>query len=71
MPLKHGFSRKAISANIRELMVSGRSQKQAVAIAMDTARKAARERGVRAKHTERPPNRVAVMQKMKRDKHAT
>ena len=34
MPLKKGSSKKAISANIRELRHSGRPQKQAVAIAM-------------------------------------
>lgn len=41
MPLVSGKSRKAISANIRELMKSdpNRSQKQAVAIALDKARR--------------------------------
>lgn len=37
MPLKKGRSRKVISSNIRELMHSGRPQKQAVAIAMSEA----------------------------------
>lgn len=37
MPLKSGKSQKVISANIRELMHSGRPQKQAIAIAMDKA----------------------------------
>ncbi len=46
MPLKKGKSRKVISENIRELMHSGREQKQAVAIALDTARrKKKRKRG--------------------------
>jgi len=39
MPLKKSKSKKAISSNIRELMHSGRPQKQAVAIAMNVARK--------------------------------
>jgi hypothetical protein len=37
MPLKKGSSKKVVSANIRELMASGRPQKQAVAIAMSEA----------------------------------
>lgn len=39
MPLKKGRSKKIISSNIRELRRSGRKQKQAVAIALNTARK--------------------------------
>ena len=37
MPLKKGKSKKVISGNIRELMHSGRPQKQAIAIAMSEA----------------------------------
>lgn len=39
MPLKRGKSKKTISANIRELMHSGRPMAQAVAIAMSKAGK--------------------------------
>ena len=38
-PLKKGSSRKVISQNIRELVKSGRPQKQAVAIALHQSRK--------------------------------
>ncbi len=40
MPLKSGPG--AVSANIRELMTTGRPQKQAVAIALQKARKGAK-----------------------------
>lgn len=39
MPLHKGKSKKAISANITELMHSGRPQKQSIAIAMSKAGK--------------------------------
>ncbi|MEM5297648.1 hypothetical protein VSR82_25350 [Burkholderia sp. JPY481] len=43
MPLKQGYSRKSISANIRTEQRAGYGRKQAVAIALNVARKAARK----------------------------
>jgi hypothetical protein len=40
MPLIKSASKKAISSNIREMMKAGHPQKQAIAAAMNTARKA-------------------------------
>jgi hypothetical protein len=39
MPLKPGSSKKAVSANIKELKSSGKPTKQAIAIALDKAGK--------------------------------
>ncbi len=39
MPLKKGKSKKVISANIKREMNAGKSQKQAIAIALKKSRK--------------------------------
>jgi hypothetical protein len=40
MPLKKGYGKKTIEENIKTEMRAGKPRKQAIAIAMDTAKKA-------------------------------
>jgi hypothetical protein len=45
MPLKKGHSDKTVSSNIKELVHSGRPQKQAIAIAMSEAGRSNKGKG--------------------------
>ncbi len=47
MPLNPGHSRKAIGSNIAELEKSGRPAKQAIAIALNNARKGKKKKAKR------------------------
>ena len=49
MPLKKGYSPKTVSANIKREMKAGKPQKQAVAIALDVARRVKKEAKPRGK----------------------
>lgn len=44
MPLKKGYSKKSISSNIKTEMAHGKPRKQAVAIALNTAKQAKKKR---------------------------
>ena len=47
MPLQPGRSREVISNNVRELISTGRPQKQAVAIALSESRRRKKKRKVK------------------------
>ena len=45
MPMKKGYGKKTISKNIKTEMKSGKPQAQAVAMAMDSARRSKKSKG--------------------------
>jgi hypothetical protein len=45
IPLKQGYSRKSIGANLNRLKSEGKPKKQSVAIALETAGRAAKKAG--------------------------
>jgi hypothetical protein len=40
MPLKHGYSKRSVASNIKTERKAGKPRAQAIAIALDTARRA-------------------------------
>jgi hypothetical protein len=44
MPIKKGYSKKTISENIKKEIASGKKKDQAIAIALDVARKSKRKK---------------------------
>ena len=58
MPLRKGKSKETVSSNISELVHSGRPQRQAVAIALDTARRSGARISIRRKHKRKSLKRI-------------
>lgn len=54
MPLKKGYSKPTISRNIRTEIHAGTPAKQAIAIAYNSARNAARAAGKKPPHLKKP-----------------
>jgi hypothetical protein len=52
-PLKQGFSKASISTNIATEIAAGKPRKQAIAIALGTARRAAKKAGKPSKAPKR------------------
>lgn len=44
-PLKKGYSKKSVSSNISKMVKEGKPRRQAIAAALDTARRAAKKAG--------------------------
>lgn len=65
MPLKKGFSRKSVGANIRAEESAGKPRRQALAIALSVARRAAKKAGKPSKGP-KPAPKKRLMSKVKK-----
>ena len=66
MPLKKGYSRKAIGANIKAEQKAGKGKKQALAIALNTAKEAAKKAGKPEKAPTKNASRAKSAKRKKR-----